>query len=141
MDYPAGIKKIDTQCSILDIFPTCLEIADVNYSLEYDLEGKSLLPWVKKNVLMKNEEPVFVETGGLYGYWPSPKKHNVFCVRYEDKKLIYNDTPKSWEFYNLEMDPTEISNIYDENSNEVKKFKHLLIDYLSKLGIKTKITS
>jgi arylsulfatase A-like enzyme len=142
IDYPAGIKKIDTQCSILDIFPTCLEIADVNYSLEYDLEGKSLLPWVKKNVLMKNdEEPVFVETGGLYGYWPSPKKHNVFCVRYEDKKLIYNDTPKSWEFYNLEMDPEEISNIYDENSNEVKKFKQMLIDYLSKLGIKTKITS
>ena len=32
-----GKKKIDTQCSILDIFPTCLEIADVNYSLEYDL--------------------------------------------------------------------------------------------------------
>ena len=137
-----GKKKIDTQCSILDIFPTCLEIADVNYSLEYDLEGESLLPWVKKNAPLINEEkPVFVETGALYGYWPSPKKHNVFCVRYQNKKLIYNDTPKSWEFYNLEMDPGEISNIFDENSNEVKKFKQMLTDYLSKLGIKTKITS
>ena len=39
------------------------------------------------------------------------------------------------------MDPGEISNIFDENSNEVKKFKQMLTDYLSKLGIKTKITS
>ena len=131
-------KEIDAQCSILDIFPTCLEIADVNYSLEYDLEGINLLDLINDR---KDEKPVFVETGGLYGYWPSPKKHNVFCVRYQNKKLIYNDTPKSWEFYNLEMDPGEISNIFDESSNEVKKFKRMLTDYLSKLGIKTKITS
>ena len=50
---------------------------------------------------------VFIETGGLYGPWPSPKKHNVFCIKSNNKKLIYNDIPESWEFYDLLNDSSE----------------------------------
>ena len=52
----------------------------------------------EKNNKAKNRE-VFVETGGLYGPWPSPHKHNVFCIKFDNGKLIYNDTPQTWEFY------------------------------------------
>jgi len=128
-------KNNEKQCSILDIFPTVLELADINYSLNYKIEGKSLL---NSNNLL--EEKIFIETGGLYGYWPSPKKHNVFAVRYQNKKIIYNDSSENWEFYNLEKDPKEISNIYEKNLPEVIKFKELLIGYLKRLSIDTKIS-
>ena len=128
-------KNNEKQCSILDIFPTILELADINYSLNYKIEGKSLL-----NSNNSLEEKIFIETGGLYGYWPSPKKHNVFAVRYQNKKIIYNDSSENWEFYNLENDPKEISNIYEKNLHEVIKFKELLIGYLKRLSIDTKIS-
>ena len=127
-------KNNEKQCSILDIFPTVLELADIDYSLKYKIEGKSLLN--SNNTL---EEEIFIETGGLYGYWPSPKKHNVFAVRYQDKKIIYNDSSEKWEFYNLEKDPKEIVNIYDENLGEVIKIKKMLMEYLIRLKIDTKI--
>jgi arylsulfatase A-like enzyme len=128
-------KNNNKQCSILDIFPTVLELADVDYSLKYKIEGESLL-----NLKDHTEKEVFIETGGLYGYWPSPKKHNVFAIRYDDKKLIYNDSSEKWEFYNLEKDPKEILNIYDKNLEEVIKFKELLMGYLKRLNIDTKIS-
>ena len=76
------------------------------------------------------EREVFVETGGLYGPWPSPKKHNVFCIRKNKKKLIYNQTPKTWEFYDLESDPKELNNIYAKESELTKFYKERLFHYL-----------
>jgi len=76
------------------------------------------------------EREVFVETGGLYGPWPSSKKHNVFCIRKNNKKLIYNKTPKTWEFYDLESDPKELNNIYDEESHLEQSYKEILYRYL-----------
>jgi hypothetical protein len=51
------------------------------------------------------EREVFVETGGLYGPWPSPKKHSVFCVRKNNKTAL------------VEMDAFKIAllNVFDAN--------------------------
>ena len=127
-------KSNEKQCSILDIFPTVLELAGIDYSLKYKIEGENLL---NPNKLL--EEKIFIETGGLYGYLPSPKKHNVFAVRYQNKKIIYNDSSEIWEYYNLHKDPKEILNIYDEDLEEVIKIKKMLIEYLMRLKINTKM--
>ena len=55
------------------------------------------------------------------------------------KKLIYNDTPETWEFYNLKNDPGETTNIYNPNSNEIIKMKNKLFSYLKQNKIKTKL--
>ena len=81
--------------------------------------------------LESTDREVFVETGGLHGYWPSPKKHNVFCVRNNSKKLIYNDSPQTWEFYDLQNDPLEKNNIFDSDSEEIQYFKDRLLHYLT----------
>jgi len=83
---------------------------------------------------------VFIETGGLYGPWPSPKKHNVFCIKSNNKKLIYNDIPESWEFYDLLNDSSEQENIYHESSDEIKLMKNKLITHMKENNIYTKIT-
>ena len=92
--------------------------------------GKSLFDMIKQEENVDRE--VFVETGGLYGPWPSPKKHNVFCVRKNNKKLIYNLTPNTWEFYDLKSDPQELKNLYDESSELILSYKERLLFYFQK---------
>ena len=130
-------KTITKQCRTIDIFPTILELIKSPRSELLKNQGESLISLIN-NVDSKDRE-VFAETGGLYGPWPSPKKHNVFCLKSDFKKIIYNDTPETWEFYNLKDDPDEIVNIYNPNSNEIIKMKNRLFSYLKQNKIKTKL--
>jgi len=131
---------IQNQCSSLDIFPTIAELGGLTLGEDCkNVLGKTLFDLVDKSD--KNDREVFVETGGLHGFWPSPKKHNIFCVRNNEKKLIYNDTPQTWEFYDLKNDPKEIQNVYNENSKEIVIFKDRLLNYLKTLKINTKLTN
>jgi len=135
-----GIKSdvINTQCRTIDLFPTIAEFAGISLeNLSKDISGDSLWPLIEHKETLDRE--VFVETGGLYGFWPSPKKHNVFCIRKNNKKLIFNDTPNTFEFYDLEIDPIEQNNIFDENLLEINEFKKRLIEYLKKYDIDTKL--
>ena len=132
-------QVVQNQCSSIDIFPTIAEIAGLNLGDDCNnVLGKSLFNFIRG--LENDDREVFVETGGLHGPWPSPKQHNVFCVRKNNKKLIYNDTPATWEFYDLKNDPKEVNNIHDENSQDVIEFKNRLLDHLKILQIKTKLT-
>lgn len=132
-------QTINNQCRTLDLFPTIADIAEFSLSEDFaGIQGKSLMELMDNDTTEERE--VFVETGGLYGPWPSAKKHNVFCVRLNQKKLIYNDTPESWEFYDLEKDPKEINNVYDENLPIVQKLKERLIWNLAENNIITKIS-
>jgi arylsulfatase A-like enzyme len=131
-------KIIENQCSTIDIFPTIAEI--IKQPLEHEfskIQGKSLFSLIENP--SENHE-VFVETGGLYGPWPSPKRHNVFCIKIDNKKLIYNDTPQTWEFYDLLIDPSEQNNIYAESSDQIRLLKNKLITYMKENNISTKIS-
>jgi len=131
-------ELLEKQCRTIDLYPTIAEIAGIPIGELNNIQGESLFPLIEDP--NSKEREVFVETGGLYGPWPSPKRHNVFCVRLNNKKLIYNDTPQSWEFYDLQNDPEEQSNIYDENSEEVIKMKKRLHYYLKENKISTNIS-
>ena len=124
-----GSDIINKQCRTIDLLPTIAELVNAKFNNQKEkIQGESLFPMIQdKNT---QEREVFVETGGLYGPWPSPKKHNVFCVRKNNKKLIYNKTPKTWEFYDLESDPKELNNIYDEESQLEQSYKEILYRYL-----------
>lgn len=131
---------IDKQCRIIDLFPTIADIVEEPLGNDFKkVQGESLFNLI--NDSEEHEREIFVETGGLYGPWPSSKKHNVFCVRFNNKKLIYNDTPETWEFYDLKQDPNELNNLYIENLSDVKLMKKRLYHYLKENKIETKITS
>ena len=134
----AIFKIISNQCSSLDLFPTVVELSGLS-TQKYcsGLSGTSLVKFID------NPEPknrlIFSETGGLGGPWPSPKKHNIFCVRSNDSKLIYNDTSQTWEFYDLKQDPDEKNNIYSENLEIITKLKNHLVHHLKILNKDTKL--
>jgi len=121
-------KTIKKQCRTIDIFPTIMDITE-NTEKNLDIQGNSLYELI--NNKESNERELFVETGGLYGPWPSPSKPNVFCVKINDKKLIYNDTPQTWEFYDLIKDPYENNNIYKSDLVDVITLKKRLRYYLT----------
>ena len=129
-------KIVEKQCSTVDIFPTILNLVDSNYSTIDKKEGIDLLATINDN---KNNE-TFAETGGLYGPWPSPEKHNVFCLKQDNKKIIYNDTPETWEFYDLRDDPNEKNNRYEDDDETITNMKSRLTDYLKNNNIETKIS-
>ena len=129
-------RNTNKQCRTIDIFPTILEMIQ-NSEKNEDIQGDSLFELI--NNPNNNERELFVETGGLYGPWPSPKKPNVFCVKIMNKKLIYNDTPQTWEFYDLEKDPFEKNDIYESAEKEVIYLKNKLIEYLKENNIETKL--
>lgn len=131
---------INYQCSHLDIVPSVVELANLDTN-EYckHKPGKSLFNFIYN--LESEDREIFVETGGLHGYYPSPKKHNVFCVRNNSKKLIYNDSPQTWEFYDLQNDPLEKNNIFNPDSEEIKFFKKRLLHYLTILHKNTNLST
>jgi len=132
-------KIINQQCMTIDIFPTIAELSNTTLQNDsFPIQGRSLLSFVNNSENIDRD--IFVETGGLYGPWPSPEKHNVFCIRSKEKKLIYNDTPQTWEFYDLKNDPNEINNIYDENLEEMIILKNQLLEHLKTFNKDTKLT-
>ena len=130
-------KIITKQCSTIDLYPTIAELAGVKIIKKSKIQGISLLD-LAENPSAENR-PVFVETGGLYGPWPSPEKHNIFCVKADGKKLIYNDTPETWEFYDLKNDPDELDNKYDAHSKEINNLKKKLMFHFEQNKIITKL--
>ena len=122
--------EIKFQTRTIDIMPTVLELLDIKADGSYErTQGKSLMPLMEG----KEEEDrvAFAETGGLNGPWPSHNEHNVFCTRLNGFKLVYNKTPKTWEFYNLKEDPEEKNNIYAEDNEIVAELKKLLLDHIT----------
>jgi len=117
--------QIAQQTRCIDIMPTILELTGLKPGEAYEpLQGKSLLPLT--DAKEKEERLAFCETGGLYGPWPSPGAHNVFCVRKGNKKIIFKKATQEWEFYDLNTDPQETKNLIRESFPEIGEYKALL---------------
>ncbi|WP_297606245.1 sulfatase [uncultured Alistipes sp.] len=96
----------------IDYAPTLLDFAGVE--IPADIQGRSL-----KGVLTsKGEIPAEWRTGVYYHYYEYPSWHSVkrhYGIRTERYKLIhfYNDVDE-WELYDLQEDPNELRNRYDD---------------------------
>ena len=93
----------------LDYASTFLDIAGA--SIPDDLQGASLVP------LMKGESPADWRKAIYYHYYEYPSVHMVprhFGVRNERFKLMkFYEFGEEWEFYDLEADPDENTNQYN----------------------------
>ena len=113
MRLPKGKRgTIDQLVQNIDYAPTFLELAGVE--IPEEIQGKSLLP------LLKGDDVNDWRTSLYYHFYEYPSEHAVkrhYGIRTERYKLIhfYNDID-IWELYDLQMDPNEMNNIYDEKS-------------------------
>ncbi len=123
--YPRGIKPGSVSEDIalnVDFAETFLDYAGV--SIPQDMQGRSLRP------LLRGETPGDWRDSMYYRYWMHRPHFDVaahFGVRTDRYKLIYSyrlplgaagalaePTPPEWELFDLEKDPAEMNNVYDD---------------------------
>ena len=123
MKYPKEIKAgtvINELVQNIDFAPTFLDYASVE--IDESMQGESL------RKLVKGEASEW-RGAVYYTYYEYPAEHRVkrhYGVRTDRYKLIhfYYDIDK-WELYDLEKDPSEMYNVYDNQEySKVKEDMH-----------------
>ena len=124
--WPAVTKpgSVNTDLvSNLDFAETMLEAAGVDVPDE--MQGQSLIP------LLKGQTPDDWRTAHYYQYYEYPAVHSVhrhLGVRSDRYKLIHFYQINEWEFYDLEKDPNEMTNLYQDPAyaDEIARHKKMI---------------
>jgi len=96
--------------SNLDFGETFLDIAGAD--IPEEMQGRSMLP------ILKGNTPADWRKAHYYHYYEHPSEHNVmrhYGITTDKYKLIhfYYDIDE-WDLYDLEKDPMEMKNVYDD---------------------------
>lgn len=124
--WPSGLKKtgaiVDEPGHLIDIMPTCLELAGVNYPGKFNgatatpPEGLSLLPAFEGKKL--DREFLFWEHEGnraiRMGKWK-------LVQQLPEPMHFKPDDEKRWELYDLEKDPSETEDLAPRYPQRVKE--------------------
>ena len=107
----------------LDYAQTFLDIA--NAEIPADMQGASLVPF------LKGESPESWRESIYYHYYEYPSVHMVprhYGVRTQRYKLMKFYQFDEWEFYDLQNDPDELTNLYNnpDYADEIAKMKQEL---------------
>ena len=124
-------QKSDKLLSTIDIFPTILELCDIK--IKQKKIGSSFHDFLLgKQSNPSDKEFAFSETGPLHGPYTSPEKHNMFCIKTKDYKLMYNKDGSEWSLFNLLEDPKETKNIFGTGIRAEKKLKNELLNWINR---------
>jgi arylsulfatase A-like enzyme len=99
----------------LDYAPTFLAMAGAD--VPKDMQGHSIVP------LLKGEQPSDWRKRIYYHYYEYPSVHMVprhYGIRTERYKLMHFYQFDEWEMYDLEEDPDELKNLYEDPSQQGK---------------------
>jgi arylsulfatase A-like enzyme len=112
----SGGKRVSELFQMMDIGPTILELAGVEVPSSF--EAISMLPALKDPNSAEGRDHVFSEhgrDGNLQG------TELVMMTRSRDWKLVcFVDDPKG-QLFNLEQDPEELHNLWDDPDAQAKK--------------------
>ena len=111
--YPESIEpgqRVKEMTLNVDFAPTLLEMAGVEIPKE--MQGESFVPLINGQGSKQWRDAIY------YHYYEYPKWHQVqphYGIRTDRYKLIhfYYDIDV-WELYDLQEDPNELSNIYED---------------------------
>jgi arylsulfatase A-like enzyme len=110
--WPTKVKPGTTNDGMIlnvDFAPTLLDVA--GQKVAADIQGRSFLP------LLGGERPKDWRTSMYYRYYHYPQDHRVqphYGVRTERYKLIYFNKIDQWELFDLQKDPHELKNVYND---------------------------
>jgi arylsulfatase A-like enzyme len=131
--WPAGLKaKAGTITHqpghVMDIMPTCLELAGATYPATYKtnniipLESSSIKP-IMDGEQRPVDQPIYWEHEGGR------------AIRLGNWKLVSLKGFANWQLYNLANDLSETKNVAAENPEKVKELKELWNAWAKKMGL------
>jgi arylsulfatase A-like enzyme len=128
--WPGRIKAAGTLNDqfghIIDLMPTCVELAEVEYPDEFNghpvlpLEGISLVPALTGGNA-RTDQPVFWEYKGNR------------AVRIGNWKLVA-ERAKDWELYNIRADRSELNDLIDRQPERAAEMARLYDDWAKRAG-------
>jgi arylsulfatase len=131
--WPKGLRtkpgSVTSQVGhVIDIMPTCLELAGAKYPGRYNghtltpLDGKTLTPILRDKERKGHKRLFFEHMGGR-------------AVIEDDFKLVaLKDRP--WELYNLSRDRTEMDNLAARHTDRVRAMSSQWDNWAGKVGLK-----
>lgn len=133
IQYPREIKagiEIDALTQNLDFAPTFLEYAGAK--IPEEMQGKSM-----RELLKSGTSGTDFREAIYYHYYDFPAFHMVkrhYGIRTQRYKLMhFYDDIDQWEMYDLQEDPQEVRNIYDNPEYaEVQQKLHTSLEALQK---------
>ncbi len=133
--WPKGLKakagSITTNFAhVMDVMPTCLELAGVNYPDQFNghklaaLGGKSLMPIINGENRTEIPEYFF--------------EHEMGRAVYKDgwKLVAHSGRPRQWELYNMENDIIENNNLAGQMPDKVADLAQDWNKWAEKVGTK-----
>lgn len=146
--YPGVVQpgtRINQLVSNIDWAPTVLDLAGA--PIPSSVQGKSFLPLLDK----KTAAGTPWRKAAYYHYYEYPEPHHVsphFGVRTSRYKLAkFYGGVDAWELYDLEKDPTEVSNLYGKKGYEKitadlkAQLRQLMIEYKDEEALRLLQTS
>ncbi|MAT15894.1 MAG: arylsulfatase [Planctomyces sp.] len=118
---------------IIDVMPTCVELAGTTYPDSYNgeaiepVEGVSLLTAMKSN----ETQPELNERT-LYWEWNGSR-----AVRVGEWKLCWDKKVKEWELYHITTDRTELNDLANEQPDRVKEMSAAWEAWAERTGVKS----
>ena len=115
---PAGTRS-DAIVENVDFAPLMLDYAGAE--IPASIQGRSF-----RTICETGNEPADWKMATYYRYWMHMAHHDnpgEMAIRTKTHKLIYfygcdykgkNQTPPAWELYDLQKDPEELNNVYDD---------------------------
>jgi len=129
--YPGVIKPgtINTQpAHFIDILPTCLNLAGVNYPEQF--KGRKLTPAQGVSLVNAFNGKLFKDHEALF--W---EHEGSRAIRKGQWKLVA-ENHATWELYNLTNDRSETDNLASKYPDKVKALETEYLAWAAKVGVK-----
>lgn len=114
--FQAG-RKVDALVELVDLAPTLLEAAGI--PVPAGMQGRSLTPLLT-GATQQHRDSVYMEYLDANATYEIPPM--ITGVRTERYKLNFYDKPRTGELYDLQKDPNEFNNLWeDPHSRDVRE--------------------
>ncbi len=120
-------KLVNELAAHIDILPTLIDLCQIDIQKKKKMDGRSLKNILLHNDPIKKRELFFIHTEGSKRMYPSAVNNGQF-------KLVYN-RKKEKELYDLNGDPEESNNIFNENPDQANKMFQNLYNWFSEVSV------
>lgn len=122
------INKIETPVSGADLYPTILEMTDIDVDIMHVMDGQSIWPLMQGKEITKRPMIWHYPHYGNQGGNPSS------IIRIGNWKMVWYYETEMAELFDLSNDLSEGTNVADDHPDKVNAMKNQLMDYLMEMN-------